>query len=82
MKPLMQIYSLILEDIPEFKLKVPGFKRQINMLKRKYKNEPEKAAKEEEKLRTSHVKKIIFEDILRQANNIKRNQRTIHSFFG
>ena len=82
MKPLMQIYSLILEDIPEFKLKVPGFKRQINMLKRKYKNEPEKAEKEEQKIRTSQVKKIIFEDILRQANNIKRNQRTIHSFFG
>ncbi len=81
MKPLQQIYALVLENIPEFRLKAIRFRKQIKTLKVKYKDDPVKLKKEEDKLRNAEVKKIIFEDVLRQANNIKKKQKTIESFF-
>jgi DNA polymerase elongation subunit (family B) len=81
MKPLTQIYALVLEQIPEFKSKVKNFKRRCNMLKRKYKGNDEKCYDEEMKYRNLEVKKIIFDDYLRQANNIKIGQRSLKSFF-
>ena len=57
------------------------FKRQLNSLKRKYAKDPEKMEREEDKLRNAAVKKIIFDEALRQANNSKQGQRSIESFF-
>ena len=81
MKPLMQIYALVLEQIPQFKSKLGNFKRRLRMLDRKYKDDPVKRDSEETKIRNAEVKKIIFEGALRQANNMKDGQRTIQSFF-
>ena len=81
MKPLLQLFGLVLEDIPQFKAKLSKFKRQLNTLRRKHSHDIDKMESAEDKLRNAEVKKIIFEDALRQANNIKSNQRTIQSFF-
>jgi DNA polymerase elongation subunit (family B) len=81
MKPLIQIFALVLEDIPGFKFKLSRFKRTLKSLHTKYKDDYEKIKKEEDKLRNAEVKKLIFEEVLRQANNIKKNQHTIESFF-
>ena len=81
MKPLSQIYALVLEDIPQYKNKVNGFKRKCRMIARKYKNNEEKRDDEEMKLRNAEVKKIIFDEYLRQASNMKNGQRSIKSFF-
>ena len=81
MKPLIQVYALVLEQIPQFKGKIGGFRRRLRMLNRKYKDDPIKRDREEDKLRNSEVRKLIFDPSLRQAKNMKIGQRTIQSFF-
>ena len=81
MKPIQQVFALILEDIPSFKRQVPAFKRKCEYLKQTHKDD-EKYNKKEEALRNKEVKKIIFDDALRQANNIKNGQKSIKKFFG
>ena len=81
MKPLAQIFALVLEQIPQFKPSLARFRRQVKTLKRKWSDDPGKMEREEEKLRTAAVKKIIFDDALRLANNRKQGQRSIESFF-
>jgi len=81
MKPVQQVFALILEDIPSFKRKLPTFKRKCDYLKQEFKD-PEKYKQKEEALRNKEVKKIIFDDALRQANNIKSGQKSIKKFFG
>ena len=80
MKPVQQVFALILEDIPGFKRKIPAFKRKCEYLKQEFRD-PEKYKKKEEALRNKEVKKIIFDDALRQANNIKNGQKSIKKFF-
>jgi DNA polymerase elongation subunit (family B) len=81
MKPIQQVFALILEDIPSFKRNVPAFKRKCEYLKQTCKTDEEKYNKKEEALRNKEVKKIIFDDALRQANNIKNGQKSIKKFF-
>lgn len=80
-KPITQIYALVLEQMPQFKNKVTGFKRRLRMLDRKHKGNPEKRDSEETKIRNAEVKKILFDTPLRQANNMKNGQQTILNFF-
>ena len=82
MKPLQQIFALVLEQIPEFKSSLPKFKRQVNTIKRKYAGDNENIEKAEDKIRNAEVKKLIFNEVLRQAQNEKLGQQTIESFFG
>ena len=82
MKPVQQVFALILEQIPSFKRKIPAFKRKCEYLKQECKGDEEKYEKKEEALRNKEVKKIIFDDVLRQANNIKSGQKSIKKFFG
>uniref|UniRef100_A0A6C0C5E7 DNA-directed DNA polymerase n=1 Tax=viral metagenome TaxID=1070528 RepID=A0A6C0C5E7_9ZZZZ len=80
MKPIQQVFSLILEDIPNFKRHLPAFKRKCEYLKQEF-PDVEKYKQKEDALRNKEVKKIIFDDALRQANNIKNGQKTIKRFF-
>ena len=82
MKPIIQIFALVLEKIPQFKSSLPAFKRRLRCLYRKYKNQAEKLDKEETKLRNAAAKKLIFGQALRQAANAKNGQKTINYFFG
>lgn len=80
-KPVTQVFALLLEQMPEFKSKIQSFNMKIRSLKKKYLSDEKKFDEQETKLRNKHVKRIIFDSSIRQANNIKNGQKTIHSFF-
>ena len=82
MKPVQQVFALILEQIPSFRRKKAAFKRKCEYLKQEYKSDPTKYQKKEEQLRNKEVKALLFADSLRQADNIKKGQKSIKTFFG
>jgi len=81
MKPVQQVFALVLQDIPEYKKNVTQLKRKINGIHRKYKDDLEKINKYEQKYRNDEVQKLIFDDSLRKCINVKNNQRPITAFF-
>lgn len=82
MKPIQQVFALVLEDIPAYKKKVIGLQRKIKGFKRKYKDNLEKQNHYEQKYRNDEVQKLIFDDSLRKCLNAKNNQISLMSFFG
>ena len=84
MKPVTQIFSLILEQLTAFNKKSnkSGYDREKRVILKKYKNDLEKQKEKIQKLRDGYVKKLIFDDALRISNNSKKGQKTIRSFFG
>lgn len=81
MKPVTQIYSLVLEDLVEFKKKLPGFQRKVRALKRKWKDNEKKCLEYEMKERNAHVKELIFNNALIRYNNKINSQTSLSSFF-
>jgi DNA polymerase elongation subunit (family B) len=81
MKPVQQVFALILEQIPEYKRKVRQLNIRIESLKEKYKGDDKKRDDKIDALKNKEVKKLIFDDALRQATNIKTGQKSIKSFF-
>jgi DNA polymerase elongation subunit (family B) len=80
MKPVQQVFALVLEDIPSYRKHKTTLERKIKALKRKYQNETDKQIKYEQKYRNDEVKKLIFDESLRKCNNLKSNQKSILSF--
>ena len=83
MKPVTQIFSLLLEQMSKFNntsLK-SQYTKKYNIFMIKYKNEPKKLNEKITKLRDDMVKDIIFNDILRINDNKKKGQKSITSFF-
>tara|TARA_A100001011_G_scaffold347032_1_gene383825 strand:+ start:399 stop:4181 length:3783 start_codon:yes stop_codon:yes gene_type:complete len=76
MKPLMQLFGLVLEQIPLFKKRVNGFNRMNRRLKNKYKDDMETYNEEITKLRDKETKKILFDPILAKLGN-KKSEKTI-----
>jgi DNA polymerase elongation subunit (family B) len=79
MKPVAQIYALIVEDLK-------GFKHDENYYKMKLKSQlaiktPEKAKEKVNSLRFEDACSIVFGDILRIAKNRKNKSTTITDFF-
>ena len=84
MKPVQQVFALVLEQLPEFTgSKGKGLRQwnsDIRALKRKYPNQ-EEYNKKEETLRNKQVKKIIFDKYLVKTNNMKNRNQDISNFF-
>ena len=80
--PVQQVFSLILEDIPDFQRRRRNFEVNLEYLRQEYAGEADKLSKKEGKLRAGEVSRLIFEDALRKAKNIKDGQSTVRSFFG
>ena len=83
MKPVTQIFSLLLEQMSKFNntsLK-SQYTKKYNIFMKKYKNEPKKLNEKITNLRDDMVKDIIFNDILRINDNKKKGQKSITSFF-
>jgi len=82
MKPVQQLFALVLEDIPSFKNKlfkrkklkeaIEGFRKTL---------EPDKFEKKVEKLRNDEIKTLLFDNYIRHCNNLKNSTQTIQSFF-
>jgi len=81
MKPVQQVFALVLEEIPSFKRKRRSFKVKLQYLQQEHGKDVEVLDAKESKLRNAEVTKLIFESALRKAKNIKDGQKTINSFF-
>ena len=79
MKPVLQLFALVLYDMPEFKRKVDNFEDRLETLKCSL--EPDKYVKKVEELKTKEVKKILFDSYLIQSQNSNNGNRSIRSFF-
>ena len=75
MKPVQQVFALVLDKIPEFKSKKALFNRKLE----KFKNSltPEKYEKKQLDLKNKMVKELLFEDYLRITNNKKNKNKVL-----
>ena len=83
MKPIQQVFALVLENIPSYKRQVPGLKRTIDGWIDKLKDESsdEKIRKKIADIRNKEVKKILFDDYLIEIDNSTKGNQNIMSFF-
>ena len=80
MKPVLQIYSLVLYDIAAFKRKKNGFKMKLETLSMNIDSQ-EKYLKKVQQLKDKEVEKLIFEKYLIINKNKQNNSTMITSFF-
>ena len=82
MKPLLQVYALVLEKIwkSQKKLnKINNFKKEVAKLENSV--DPNKFSEKLEKLKNDEVKKLLFDNYLRKTNNQKQGFQTMDVFF-
>ena len=85
MKPLLQLFGLVLEEIwmtqkPPRRAKVSNFRKEINDIRDEitdYKKCEEKMAK----IKDKEVKLLIFDKYLRETNNAKEGNQSVAKFF-
>ena len=81
MKPIQQIFALIIENVPSFKKKLPAFRSKLRKIKQDFKGDETKLQKKETDLRNKMVKELIFDEYLMKSRNIAENNRMITDFF-
>tara|TARA_Y100000389_G_C17471366_1_gene531537 strand:- start:16532 stop:20272 length:3741 start_codon:yes stop_codon:yes gene_type:complete len=79
MKPLIQIYSLILDDIPSFQKGKGILQQKISALSKNM--DEEKLAKKIQSLKDKEVETLIFKKYLTINNNKAQKNRMITDFF-
>jgi hypothetical protein len=84
MKPVQQLFALVLEQMKDFKKK-KGYtlRTWYNALKELQKQYPDakKYREKENALRNKEVKALLFDDFLRVTTNIKNGNSAITSFY-
>ncbi len=85
MKPLLQLFGLVLEDIwmsqkPPRRAKVSGLRKQIEEIQ-KTELDKKKCEKKISKIKDKEVKALIFEQYLRDTNNAKMGNQNIAKMF-
>ena len=80
MKPVLQIYSLVLYDMPQFRRKKQGFINKLKTLKSNA-EDMEKYYKKEQQLKDKEVEKLLFEKYLIINKNKANNNTMITGFF-
>jgi DNA polymerase elongation subunit (family B) len=81
MKPVIQIYSLVLFDMPQFQKKSKMFAQKINTLMENSDDE-EKALRKIQSLKDKEVETLLFKKYITINNNKAQNNRMITEFFG
>jgi DNA polymerase elongation subunit (family B) len=83
MKPVIQIYSLVLYDMKDFQRRKPKFLLELETVKQSYDAEDkmDKYPKKEQDLKNKEVEKLLFESYLRIDKNNKSGNQAITSFF-
>ena len=79
MKPVTQIYALIVEKLEGFKYPSDYYSKLYKILCKT--KEPEKARKKIEEMKTKEASGLIFGDITRVAQNRKNKATEITDFF-
>jgi hypothetical protein len=85
MKPLLQLFGLVLEDIwlnqkPPRRAKVTTLKREIENIKSNEEDE-KKCEKKISKMKDKEVQLLIFDKYLRDTNNAKAGNQSVVKFF-
>jgi DNA polymerase elongation subunit (family B) len=83
MKPLQQLFALVLEKIWELqnkKSKISKFKKEIETLRKSC--DPDKFEDKLEQLKNKEVKILLFDEYLRVTNNEKDGNQSLTKFFG
>lgn len=83
MKPLQQLFALVLEKIWELqnkRSKISKFKKEIEVLRKTI--EPEKFNDKLEQTKNKEVKALLFDEYLRVTNNEKEGNQSLTKFFG
>jgi len=80
MKPVQQVFALVLEQIDAFKRKKRNFQMQVDTLKNTIDDDAKLSAKIDD-LRNKEVKVLLFDKYLRETDNMKNNMKSITSFF-
>jgi hypothetical protein len=85
MKPVQQLFALVLEKIWELQkktnTKMKKYKIEVESIIKKYMDDPEKCQDKIEDLRNKEIKTLLFEKYLRETNNEKQGVKSIKSFF-
>jgi DNA polymerase elongation subunit (family B) len=83
MKPLQQVFALVLENIPSYKRHVPTLRRSIETWNDKLLDgeDEEKIKKKITDLRNKEVKKILFDEYLVEIDNACKKNQSIMNFF-
>ena len=84
MKPLQQLFALVLEQMKDFKKKKGHSLRkwyaELEQIKKEY-PELDQQRKKLEALRNKEVKYLLFDDYLYKADNLKKGNQAINKFF-
>ena len=86
MKPLLQLFGLVLEDIwmsqtPPRRAKVATLKRNIEQIKTEIQDE-KKCDKKIASIKDKEVQGLIFDKFLRETNNAKEGNQSVLKYFG
>jgi hypothetical protein len=82
MKPVQQVFALVLEKIWEMqnkKSKIMKFKKEVETLRKTV--DPEKFEDKLEQLKNKEVKALLFDEYLRETNNEKEGVQSLSKFF-
>lgn len=79
MKPVIQIYSLVLYDMKKFNRRKNSFIQEIKTIQQN--GDDEKIQKKVQSLKDKEVEKLLFSKYLTACNNIKHSNQMITSFF-
>jgi DNA polymerase elongation subunit (family B) len=84
MKPVQQVFALVLEKIWEMNKKLPKirqFKKDIEALRKEYSNDTEKFEDKLDAMRCKEIKTLLFDEYLRETNNEKAGLKSLDSYF-
>jgi len=85
MKPVQQLFALVLEKIWTIQNKIPKlfkYKKDVQSLNDKYPNDDVKFQEKLEEFRCKEIKSLLFDEYLRETNNEKAGNQSVTKFFG
>jgi DNA polymerase elongation subunit (family B) len=84
MKPVQQVFALVLEKIWTMNKKLPKirqFKKDVEILKKEYISDSEKFEEKFEAMRCKEIKALLFDEYLRVTNNEKDGVQSLTNYF-
>ena len=84
MKPVQQVFALVLEKIWDMQKKLPkirNHKKEVDALKKEYSDDNEKFQDKLETLRCKEIKALLFDEYLRVTNNEKAGLKSLDNYF-
>ena len=84
MKPVQQVFALVLEKIWVMQNKLPKLKKfrsEVEALRLKMADDEEKFEDKLEQLKNKEVKALLFDEYLRTTNNLKAGNRSLLNYF-